>query len=222
MLYLLLTCFTSYWQHLQLDSLDSYSPQARTIWRVCAHTHTNAHTHTHTRTTFKVLMYILIWCTLRQMIEGLIVVCLTGASRIDSMTPLINKNDRDICDRIYRVKAFIIVSDISRYGGLTSLQCCGFIITSHHLRRCFVFYGGHTSKSSNVFTRFFIKSVATSSPTIHPSVYISMVHHDNIYIFSFSIGYLCVGMSHSITWCMCVCMCTHGGQSYFLYLEWKR
>ena len=44
------------------------------------------------------------------MLAGLIVVCLTGASRIDSMTPLINKNDRDICDRIYCAKAFIIVS----------------------------------------------------------------------------------------------------------------
>ncbi len=37
-------------------------------------------------------------------------------------------------------------------------------------------------KIVNVFTRFFIESVVTSSPTIHPSVYISMVHHDNIYV----------------------------------------
>jgi hypothetical protein len=110
----------------------------------------------------------------------------------------------DICDHIYRVKSFTIVSDISRYGGLTSLQCCTFIITSHHLRRCFVFYGGHTSKWSNVFTRFFNESVATFSPTIHPSVYISMVHHDNIYVFSFSIGYLCVGMYHLVYVCMYV------------------
>ncbi len=29
------------------------------------------------------------------------------ASRITAMTPLINKNERDICDRIYPVKAFI-------------------------------------------------------------------------------------------------------------------
>ncbi len=41
------------------------------------------------------------------------------ASRIDTMTSLINKNEWDICDRIYPVKTFIIVSDISRYGGLT-------------------------------------------------------------------------------------------------------
>jgi hypothetical protein len=37
--------------------------------------------------------------------------CLWG-SRITTMTPLINKNERDICDRIYPVKVFIIVSDI--------------------------------------------------------------------------------------------------------------
>ena len=53
-------------------------------------------------------------------------------------------------------------------------------------------------KSLNVFTRFFIESVETTSPTIHPSVYISMVHHDNIYVFSFSIGYLCVGMYYLV------------------------
>jgi hypothetical protein len=82
--------------------------------------------------------------------------------------------------------------------GLTSFQCCAFIITSHHLRCCFVFYGGHPSKSSNVFTRFFIESFATSSPTIHPPVYISMVHHDNFYVFSFSIGYLCVRMYYLV------------------------
>ena len=52
----------------------------------------------------------------------------------------------DICDHIYRVKSFTIVSDISRYGGLTYLQSYAFIITSYHLRRCFMFYGGHTSK----------------------------------------------------------------------------
>jgi hypothetical protein len=55
--------------------------------------------------------------------------------------------------------------------------------------------------------------------TIHPSVYISMVHHDNIYVFSFDRIFVC---GYVLSWCMCVCMCTHGGQSYFLYLEWKR
>ena len=126
-------------------------------------------------------------------------------SRITSMTSLINKNDRDICDRIYHVKSFTIVSDISPYGGFTLLFSV-FIITSYHLRRCFVFYGGHTSKSSNVFTRFFIESVETTSPTIHPSVYISMVHHDNIYVFSFDRIFVC-GYVLSFS---------------FLYVEWKR
>jgi hypothetical protein len=142
------------------------------------------------------------------------------ASHITTMTPLINKNERDICDRIYHVKTFIIVSGISHYGGLTSLQCCVFIITSHHLRRCFVFYGGHTSKkSSNIFTRFFITSSVTPSPTIRPSVYISMVHHDNIHVFSFDRMFVC---GYVLSWCLCVCMRAHGGHSYFLYLEWKR
>ncbi len=27
---------------------------------------------------------------------------------------------------------------------------------------------------------------------------------------------------HVLSWCMCICMCTHEGQSYFLYLGWKR
>jgi hypothetical protein len=130
------------------------------------------------------------------------------------------------------------VSLFKNARGLTSFQCCVFIITSHHLRRCFVFYGGHPSKSSNVFTRFFIESVATSSPTIHPSVYISMVHHDNIYVFSFSIGYLCVGMYYLVyvrmyvyTWrsvifsvCRMKTLTTLSsvGQRKYGYFEWEK
>jgi len=41
------------------------------------------------------------------------------------------------------------------------------------------------------FTWFFIVSPSTSSPTIHPSFYISMVHHDNIYVFSFDRIFVC-------------------------------
>jgi hypothetical protein len=74
-------------------------------------------------------------------------------------------------------------------------------------------------KSSNIFTWFFITSPVTSSSTICPSVYISMVHHDNIDVFSFDRIFVC---GYVLSWCMCVRMCTHAGQWYFLYLEWKR
>ncbi len=50
----------------------------------------------------------------------------------------------------------------------------------------------------------------------NPSVYISMVHHDDIYVFSFDRIFVC---GYVLSWCMCVCMCTHGGQTYFLHLE---
>ncbi len=63
------------------------------------------------------------------------------ASRIAVMTPLINKNERHICDRIHPVKSFI----------MENLHNCNVARSSlHHLRRCFVFYGGHTSKNRRI------------------------------------------------------------------------
>ncbi len=107
------------------------------------------------------------------------------ASRIVAMTSLINKNEWDVCDLIYPVKVFIIiVSDISRYGGFTSLPCCVYIITSYHQRRCFVFYGGHTSKIVEYLHMVLYLITWTPSPTIRLSVYVSMVH-DDIYVVSF-------------------------------------
>jgi hypothetical protein len=43
----------------------------------------------------------------------------------------------------------------------------------------------------------------TSSPTSPPSVYISMVHHDDIYVVSFHRVFVC---GYVLSWCMCVCM----------------
>jgi hypothetical protein len=79
---------------------------------------------------------------------------------------------------------------VSRYGGLTliSMLCVHhYIIHVDSLGNCIGIscYGGHTSKSSNIFTWFFITSPATPSPMIHPSFYISIVHHDNTYGLSF-------------------------------------
>jgi hypothetical protein len=71
-------------------------------------------------------------------------------SLIVVMTPLINKYERDIYDRIYPEKTFIM----------------------EDLHNCNV-------------TWFFISSPVTPSPTIRPSVYIFMVHHDDTYVFSF-------------------------------------
>jgi hypothetical protein len=93
-------------------------------------------------------------------------------------------------------------------------RLCGFTGTGK--LHGFSSYGGHTSKSSNIFMWFFIVSPPTPSPTIHLSFYISMVHHDKIYIFSLDRIFVC---GYVLSCCMCVCMCTHGGQSYFLYLE---
>jgi hypothetical protein len=154
-------------------------------------------------------------------------------SRITTMTLLINKNEWDICDRMYPVKTFI----------MEGLHDCNVVSSSLHRITwddvsCFM--EDTLQKSSNIFIWFFIASPATPSPTSRPSVYISMVHldrlrrlhqrfvclstypwfhHDDIYVVSFDWIFVC---GFVLSWCMCVCMCTHGGQSYFLYLEWKR
>jgi hypothetical protein len=55
----------------------------------------------------------------------------------------------------------------------------------------------------------------TPSPTIRPSVYISMVHHDDIYVFFLSIGYLCVGMYYVG---VCVYVCVHMEVSHIFFI----
>jgi hypothetical protein len=68
-------------------------------------------------------------------------------------------------------------------------------------------------KSSNIFTWFFITSPGTSSPTIHPSVYIFMVHHDwRSVIFS-----LFFKNENVLT----TLRCHSGGQRIYGSSEWK-
>ncbi len=155
------------------------------------------------------------------------------ASRITTMTPLINKNERDICDCIYPGKALIMErlhswnvacsslhritwDDVSCFMEDTLQKIVEHLHMVLHRLTCDTF----TNKSSVCLHHHGSSwSTATSSPTIRPSVYISIVHHDDIYVVSFDRIFVC---GYVLSWCMCVCMCTHGGQSYFLYLEWKR
>ncbi len=41
----------------------------------------------------------------------------------------------------------------------------------------------------------------------------SMVHHDNIYVFSFDGIFVC---EYVISWCMCVCMCMEVSDIFFM------
>ncbi len=121
------------------------------------------------------------------------------ASRITTMTPLINKNERDICDLIYPVKSFITeglhnwnvvcsslhritCDDVSCFMEDTFQKIVEYLhMVLHHIT-CDVY----TNESSVCLHPHGSSwSTVTSSPTIRPSVYISMVHHDDIYVVCF-------------------------------------
>jgi hypothetical protein len=114
------------------------------------------------------------------------------ASRITTMTLLINKNEWDICDRMFPVKTFI----------MEGLHDCNVVSSSLHRITCddvSCFMEDTLQKSSNIFTWFFIASPATPSPF--------MLFH--------SIGYLCVGMYYLG---VCVYVCVHMEVSHIFFI----
>ena len=165
------------------------------------------------------------------------------------MTPLINKNERDICDHMYTWKyssSFRATQratfhfHVSRYGGLTSLCVHHYIAYVDSLGNCIGIscYGGHTSKSSNIFTM--TSRLHGFSSHWLQRIYISTVRRINhrkllhLRVFS-STRYLCATvfafcsdpyLYYSAFVCYigaCVYVCIYmEGYHILLYIEWKR